>query len=216
MADVSSVVSVVPFPIREKKPSLLPAEYYIPPAKPGDFEILHVERAHVILQIMEERTIRLPVLSEDIAKSIVADYCDGFLARISGEAEPGLFVVNGWPEKKEVSARYQTELEQATRKQNYWFKRLVELADDDWSRYHSHKMISDIQRYAAGSLKLDREWMLAQAIEAAASECPVCFVKVNPRAIVCSNCNFVLNEEAYAVVKGKFTTAPTVSIPAKV
>ena len=143
MADLSSVVSIVPFPIREKKPSLLPAEYYIPAAKPGDFEVLHVERAHVILQIIEERTIRLPVLSEDIANSIVKDYCNGFLARIAGEAEPGLFVVSNWPTKQEVAALYQAELKAANDKQNYWFKRLVELADDNWGKYHSHKMISE-------------------------------------------------------------------------
>jgi len=73
----------------------------------------------------------------------------------------------------------------------------VKLADDDWNKYRQHKTISDIQRYACSFLKLERPWLLDAEITAALSECPSCFEKVNPRAIVCSHCRFVLDEARY-------------------
>jgi hypothetical protein len=85
------------------------------------------------------------------------------------------------------------KIKEADARQILWFKNLVKMADDDWNKYRQHKTISDIQRYACGYLKLERPWLLDAEVVAALSECPSCFEKVNPRAVVCAHCQYILD-----------------------
>ena len=80
-----------------------------------------------------------------------------------------------------------------------WFKRLVEIADDDWSQYHIRKMISTSQRLAANALKLDKEWNQEREIEKllALKPCKYCHADLHPEAIICQYCRGILDLTRY-------------------
>lgn len=217
----ATVVSLVPFPIDETKPGMTPARFYVDPAPRDGFSTLLITGCRHGVYLDEFRpTLVVPTAPEEVAEAICFDYKKGQLSLALGEAEPGLFWVPGnfaaKEKHKELQAVFATEFREAERKQQEWFKLLVSKADDDWSRFKQRGMISKIQKIAASSLKLEREWLLDVEVTAALSECPVCFEKVHPRAIVCRGCNAILNEAEYA--KRKFAisaTAQTAVMPSK-
>jgi hypothetical protein len=207
-----TIVSIVPFAIDERKP-LTPAFYTIPAASYENPQCLLVEDATSFVyvgegrgRIGEDRTILpLPVSALAVARSVIVDFSGSQIAVILGEAEPGLFIVEGEVLQSAIRPRLQPELDLAQTHQLNWFKQLVSIADDDWKRYGQHRMISDIQRYAGRDLKMDRPWLLEAEFLAQLSECPSCYEKVNPKAIVCAHCRFILDVERHS--KMTYTTA---------
>lgn len=198
MADYCTVISIVPFPIDEPKPGLYPGHFRIPAAKAGDIEILAVGRSvhHVYLD-NDRGSITVPTPSSEVARSICDDYSASQLAYFRGEAEPGVFFIDGeYKDKKSVLAVAKGEIERARMLQKNWFMRLVAIADDEWNKYHSHKTISELQRFAAKSLGLEREWNIEGTVNSLAF-CPACKVPVKSDAIVCSSCRTIINVEAY-------------------
>jgi hypothetical protein len=198
--DTASVISIVPIAIKEVKP-LIPAEFYLPAASLEEPAILLLSNGINDVYVGEGRgqagphrsVIRVPVMADAIAEAVVNDWVDVQYGIVRPSSIPGLFWAPGHVQAKNLKA----ELEQANEFQMNWFKNLVKLADDDWQKYRQHKTISDIQRYAGNFLKLERPWMLDREIVLQLSECPSCFEKVNPKAIVCAHCRFVLDEERY-------------------
>ena len=198
--DTASVISIVPIAIKETKP-LIPAEFYLAPASAEAPYILHLTNGINDVYVGEGRgqagpqrsVIRVPVMADTIAEAVVTDWVDVQYGIIRPNAIPGLF----WAPGHVVVKQIEDEIAEADQKQTNWFKALVKLADDDWNKYRQHKTISDIQRYAGNYLKLERPWMLDNEIVLQLSECPSCFEKVNPKAIVCSHCRFVLDEARY-------------------
>lgn len=188
----STIVSLVPFDIHENKP-VFPGDFFIPGARENDFEILVVDNATSFKYIDENRgTIKLLVESEELAKAIVEDYENSQVARHDGLG-PGIFFVPGEYTKDGIRLKFKAELKVARDKQNKWFESLIRLADDDWEKTRQHRAISDLQRYAAKALNLERPWL----IEPKMSKCPACKVTVEEGAIICSNCHAVLDKEAY-------------------
>lgn len=213
----ATVVSLVPFPIDETKPGMTPARFYIDPAPEDSFSCLLVTGCRHGVYLDEFRpTLVVPTAPEEVAEAICYDYKKGQLEMVMGQAEPGLFWVPGnYAEKekhKELLATFAKEFRQAAAQQIEWFKLLVAKADDSWSRFKQRGMISVVHKTAAARLKLDREWLLDAEVTAALSECPVCFEKVHPRAIVCRGCNAILNEAEYA--KRKFAIQATAPVTA--
>lgn len=211
----ATVVSLVPFPIDEEKPGMSPGHFRLEPAPEGGLSTLRVSKCKHGVYLDEFRpTLIVPTAPEEVAESICFDYKKGQLGIRIGEAEPALFWVPGdytseKPEERkkkesELKAIYAQDFRDADRKQIEWFKALVEMADDMWSKFHRRAMVSAIQRIAAIRLKLEREWLMDAEVKASMSECPVCFEKVHPMAIVCRSCNAILNEAEYA--KRKFAT----------
>jgi hypothetical protein len=193
----ASVVNLTPFLITENKPGLYPGHFQIPPAEKDKMSILHVQDSvfHVYLD-MDRGSMTVPVPALKVAESIVADFKSAKLVTSPGEAEPGIFAVNGHVTQKEVETKYAEELKEQRRVQHNWFSALVHQADDDWSRYKQHRMISDTQRFAAKLLGLDREWNLTTIIENI-GKCPACTSVVPASAVVCPACRCILNAEAY-------------------
>lgn len=200
--DSASVISIVPIAINERKP-MLPAEFRFLPARVEEPFILLLGKGINDIYVGEGRghygpdrsVIRVPIDAEVVAESIVTDWVDVQYGIMKPHAVPGLFWMPGEVTIEQLIGS--EELQRADHYQLNWFKNLVKLADDDWNKYRQHKTISDIQRYAAGFLKLERPWLLDTEIVQAMSECPSCFEKVNPRAIVCSHCRFVLDKPRY-------------------
>lgn len=198
--DSASLISIVPCAIREQKP-ILPSEFFLEKGSFDNPTILHIGKGINDIYVGEGRgqagpersVIRVPVEADVIAAAVVTDWTEVQYGVILPDAIPGFFWMPGHVKAERIEA----ELKAANARQMLWFKNLVALADDDWQKYHQHKTISDIQRYACGALKLDRPWQLDKEIVTALSECPSCFEKVNPKAIVCAHCQFVLDVERH-------------------
>jgi len=198
--DQATLVSIVPVAINENKP-ILPATFYLESASVDKPATLLVGKAVNDIYVGEGRghygpdrsVIRVPVEADVVAAAVVKDWIEAQYGITLPDSVPGFFWVPGHV----TPAAIPDELAGAAHRQQNWFRALVKLADDDWNKYRQHKTISDIQRYACSFLKLERPWLLDAEITAALSECPSCFEKVNPRAIVCSHCRFVLDEARY-------------------
>jgi len=132
----------------------------------------------------------------------VRDHKTSIHGYVNGVAEPGIEWVEGeFPNttegKKVLAAQHHALLKGMHDKQLKWFEMLVQFADDDWSRFKMHKFITSLQRTAASTLGLEREWMTANEVQMAASKCKFCFQMVHPEAIVCGSCHGVLDMKAY-------------------
>ena len=206
----STLVSVLPFALNESKPTLYPGEYHIPAAKyPDGIETLVIADAHGLLYLDADRgSLRVNIASEEVAKSIVDDYIRSVLA-IDTHQRPGIFYLVGDYNSTEVAEEQAEALNKAHEYQRNWFQALVRIADDDWSKFHQHKIISNIQRVAAQCLNLSREWLTL--IPSESQLCPMCRIVVDPLAVLCMNCKTVLNPEKYKEYKVRFGELANVS-----
>jgi hypothetical protein len=210
----ATVVSVFPHTVKTSLP-LLPSYYEVEEAGPEDPKILVVGTAINDVYVGEgrgqfgqDRTImRVPVPADQLAHAIVSDYISGMQGVVLPDIVPGLFWVPGKQTVETIKSLHGAELLAVVARQHNWFKELVKLADDDWMRYKQHKMLSDLQRKAATLLKVDRPWLFEAEITAALSECPSCFEKVHPQAMVCKHCNYVLDAKRFE--RSKFASAGT-------
>lgn len=198
-ADVT-IVSVFPFPINEEKPGIIPRYYHIPAAKQNDIELLVVSPGVMYIDLVDRKEkLVVDVSAPQIANSILRDFVSSQLA-FTEDGAPGLFILSGRvTDKALIRKNHSTEIERALAKQNNWFRQLVYLADDDWSKYHQHRLISNLQREAARRLGLEREWLVDVVTPKA---CPACGVKLpNPEVVICSACGCILDEKRAAAFK---------------
>lgn len=200
--DASTVISLLPIPLIERKPGLQPGEYCIPAATNGKPGILNVVRAQFPVYIDENRpALIVPEPSDNVAESICRDYKVASDFYQPGLSEPGLFwVKEAWKLNDVISGRNEmitVMLKEAAEKQHNWFKLQVEKADDLWGQYRMRRMISDIQRLAAVALGVERDWNLDTFIEKALSVCKFCRSAVAKEAIICPQCHGVLDVDAY-------------------
>ena len=192
----STLVSLLPYELKESKPSIIPAEYYIPPVKnpEKDYNILVVNDALGHLYLDSDRgTMAVPIDSAKLAHSIVFDHIYSCIeVNTSLGIHPGLFYVPESCSKEGVAERYKKQLEEARHSQNLWFKKLVDVADDDWSRNQQHRTISAVQRLAATALKDrigDRPWNVSVMDAASYKKCPFCTSTISAAALVCPTCS---------------------------
>lgn len=196
-----TVVSLVPYPVKELKPNIIPGYFQIPRSKNGVPSVLPIgDSIHWIdSPFPKQPPMKVTENSRAIAKAIVNDFIESQLA-IDGDAAPGLFWVEGHHDHNSVIKNFKGELEAANKRQNNWFIALIRLADDDWARFHQNKGISDIQRYAAKALGMDREW-LSSTLDMATIPCPLCRTAISTEAIICASCGYIVNLEKYSVMK---------------
>jgi hypothetical protein len=64
--------------------------------------------------------------------------------------------------------------------------------------------ITDRHRVAAQKLKLDNEPWMTRQIVTGRQVCPACGTPSGENVVLCPNCKFVLNEEKYNALKGRF------------
>lgn len=191
----STIISLIPFEVNERKP-VYPGNFVIPPAKQGDFEILVIGNAHAFKYIdMDRGHDKIIIDSEEVAKAIVNDYINSQLAIEKGEGiVPGLFYILGEHSKLDVKLHFSKEITKARENQLKWFNVLVRMADDVWENSRQHKAISGMQRYAAKYLNLERQWL----VEPKMTKCIACRVTVEDDAVICPNCNVVLDKEEFS------------------
>lgn len=199
-----TVVSIMPFALKERKPQIHPGYFQIPPAKDGKIQCLPIgESIHWMVQPFEKMPpIKIVETSKSIARSIVNDFVESQLA-VDADAAPGLFFVEGHYTPDGIRQQYRTRLELAKEMQGRWFVNLVRMADDDWAKVHQHQAISDLQRHAATALGLiDREW-LSVALDNMMTRCPLCREMVSPDAIVHATCGYILDLKKYEQMQAR-------------
>jgi hypothetical protein len=195
--DKSTVVSIFPKYILEKKCTIQPGVFEI---QPGSYErpaLLVVGPSSWWKEIDDNQPLlEIPHSSIQIADSIVRDYCNGLIACDMGENMPGLFFLPGEITLEKLKKDHQKELEVATRKQKSWYNALVRMADALWSRSNGNPLtISDDMKLAARDLNLlNKEWLKdSQIMELV--RCQACGSLKNPLYPICSNCKAITDKD---------------------
>ena len=199
MALNSTVISFVPFEIREEKPGLLPPRFYIPASDMKIPQLLKVGNAIHYVYLDEGRgNLQVKNPSDIIARSIVEDYKSSQLG-IADDAGPAIF----WKDKDmsilDIMQECKDEIAILLQAQKMWFLNIAQIAENDWAKYHQHNVISTFQRRAAeiiGWTSTQHAWM-SPITTMKSSPCPACGSAVPNGMVICSNCRCVLDPEKY-------------------
>jgi len=190
-----TVVNFLPYALEERKPGLVPERYYVPMSKKGRPGILHISSAMSHLYIRDGRTHPIRHPSDEVAESICNDYNNAQL-EADNEACPALFWVYDKVSSTDIltDPKFKEAMESAKAKQLRWFTKLVSRADDDWARWGQHRIITDIQKYAAAELGLtNKPWYQSPEPEEFV-KCPACRTMVEKTSAICHNCKYVIDE----------------------
>jgi hypothetical protein len=204
----------MPYPFRDSKPGLFPAEFYIPRANGQEFQVLIVKDGTRGVYLDYERgSERMVVPAPQIARSLVEDYVVSQPLQ-DQDAGPGFFWAGGIFDKTGVTTKLGKELKAAWESQLRWFNRLVRAADDLWIANHHYAQLGDLDRTACRELGLKRDWLSDDP--AFIYKCPVCTTLISRDAIVCFACHVILKPEE--MTKFQFLGGPgsIVGIPTPV
>lgn len=195
--DKSTIVSILPSLIDEKKPTLQPGRFII---QPGTYEkpsLLVVGPSSWWKQLEENQPmLEIPNSSVQIADSVIRDFANGLIACNMGDCMPGLFYIPGELTIEEIkkNPKHKLLLEAANVKQRNWFSALVKLADILWARSNGNPLsIGDDMRMAAQELQLkDKAW-LRDYNTLELKNCPACGTLRNSSFPVCQHCKAVID-----------------------
>lgn len=194
-----TVVSFVPFPLREVKPGLIPGVYLMEASDVITPQLLIVDAAKYFVYIDSTRgSLPVETGSDKVAQSICDDFVDGQLA-ITEFKRPAIFWVPGIIDEATLKQQHKVMCQVKIAGQRSWMIDVCKIADNDWRRYKTHTAISDNQRKFANMLGYkanEHEWMVMdEAINF--HNCPVCKSRVDKEAIVCISCRYILNRDKY-------------------
>ena len=188
-----TVVNGLPHRVIEVKPGFSDA-YEIPERDPElGFSIAHIRDANYLIYIGNGENMEYPIAGYDVAMSICRDYGLS-LPETDTEVHPMLFAIEGLHDVEDIIEKSDIMLNAARDRHMQWLRRLVMAADNDWAQMQNHIMISDLQRFAAKELGLEREWM---TVVESGLLCPACKTAHKPGQVICANCRFVLDRETY-------------------
>lgn len=203
----TTIVSLLPYDLVESKPGLNPNEFIIKKADdemgltiiPND--VHYLINTDPLSDAKDVRLLKVPVPSMELAQSIINDYNNALLGA-EPDSQPGLFAVKGnYTDKRVIKLKFANQLIVARDCQLRWYHKLVDIADDLWSKTHSPISISDIQRTACKALGFQRDWLNATPTELQ-EKCPVCKNAVNNGALKCIACGHILNKIEYEKLLG--------------
>lgn len=200
-----TVISLVPVKIMEEKPGLFPPRFYI---EESDGEIpqhLYIYSATHYVYLDEARgMLQVKDPSDVVAKAIVQDFCTSQLGT-TDDSGPALWWIDEHVEPKYIVDHQKKIIPEMKARQFRWFVNLAKMADDDWTRYHKHVVISDFQRKIANILGLnpdDHEWMMPLAMqEGKTVVCPFCKSSIATDAVVCIVCHNIINYKQKAQIE---------------
>jgi hypothetical protein len=204
----ATVISIVPFPIQEHKPGIYPGDFTIPASKLNEPVVLHLGESVYYVEVDENRSLPVHSSPREMARSLVEDYVTSNLAYNPGDnAGPGVIWKDGMLSASDFKLKFPKELEELIQKQWNWFIKLVKMADDDYEKTRRHQSISDMQRYAAKALNLDKPWIISQPSEQSILQhsdtmrCAACQSFISKVAIICPQCKMIINEEKWKTLK---------------
>lgn len=190
--DKSTIVSIFPKMVEERKPTIQPGIFVIPPGSMEHPSLLVVGPSSWWREIDEEQPLlEIPVSSIQIADSVVKDYCNGVLACDMANIMPGLFYVAGEHDITSIKKHFQRQLDITNAKQKNWFTLLITMADSLWARSNGNPLaIADDMRLAAREMnQTTKDWMKDfQMIEMV--RCKACGSIKNPLYPICATCHF--------------------------
>lgn len=193
--DKSTIVSVYPRDIIEKKLTIEPGFFKIPAGSEENPTVVVIGSSSWWKDVGDDQPlIEVPVSSVQVARSIVNDFCNGLLGVNMGDSMPGLLFVPGEHTLSGIRSQYSATLKEVVNKQRKWFSVLVRLADTLWSRSNGNPLaISDDMRLAAKYLGLDTKPWLQDFQAMSTVNCIACGAMRNPMFPVCPNCRTVID-----------------------
>lgn len=200
--DKSTIVSIYPRSIKERKPTIQPGVFEIEAGSYENPAILVVGSSSWWKETDVDQFLEIPQQSIQIADSFIRDWAVGLFQCNMGDAMPGLFyipgnhdidVVRDFKDKDDILL-----LDVAQKKQKKWYENLVEAADVLWARSSGSPLsISDNMRLAAQDLGLVKKSWLADFNTLQEEECPACGQLRNAKFPVCQHCKTIVNREQY-------------------
>jgi len=202
--DKSTIVSILPKEVIERKITIQPGVFIIPPGTFDKPAVLIVGPSSWWREFDDEQPLlEIPHSSIQVADSVVKDYCNGVHCCDMAGAMPGLFYVPGCKQDKAdqplipetiawIKSEYKTALETANMRQKRWFEELIKQADSLWARSNGNPLaISDDMRMAARESNLqDKDWMKNfQFVNMV--RCFACGALKNPLYPVCASCRAI-------------------------
>jgi len=193
--DKSTIVSILPKWIRERKATIQPGIFEI---APGTFEkpsVLVIGSSSWWREVDENQPLlEIPVSSIQVADSVVRDYTNGLLACNMADQTPGLFYIPGSFTAERLMKEHMPLLLDAKNKQKKWFLELVRLADIMWSRSNGNPLsISDDARLACKELNIQAKPWLGDLQTSELVRCVACGSLRNPAFPVCQTCKAVVD-----------------------
>lgn len=208
--DQSTIFSILPKAINEKKPTLDPSEFVMEPGYPDKPVKLTIGSSSWWREIdLDQPLLEIPVSSVQVAESVVRDYINGIVMCDMGETRPGLFFLQGVVSVDELKKNHKAILDQAITRQENWFKALIKLADAFWARTNGNPLaISDDCRLAAKMMNVeDRPWLMNYSLQdVQIKACPACGTLRNSAFPVCQNCKTVIDLEKFNKLGLKFAS----------
>ena len=197
--DKATVVSILPKPIHEVKPTIQPGVFDIPAGSYEKPTLVVVGPSSWWRELDENQPLlEIPQSAIQVADSIVRDYNIAILGCDMGGKVPGLFSIPGEIDLKILQTKYKPFLDAANDKQRAWFLELVQMADVLWSRTNRNPLsITEDMRLAANELGLkDKEW-LQNFQNQELIPCKACRTLNHPDVVVCPNCKVIVNPEKF-------------------
>lgn len=196
--DKSTVVSIFALPVNDSKPTLQPGNFHIDPGSYAKPSVLVVGPSSWWREVDQDQPmLEIPVGSIVMAESIVRDYIQ-MIEVDMGDCVPGLFFVMGQHDSASIIKNHKPMLDEAKRKQDNWYRKLIKMADSLWARSNGNPLaIDNLARLAAEALDLkDKPWMKDfTAVDLV--NCPVCGTLRRTDFPMCSNCRTIINKEQY-------------------
>lgn len=216
----ATVISLCPIEIKSNFPHTIPAYVTMPPGSIDNPSLCVMTDGEVSqyvgLQVNAKNPwITYPVSAVDMAKNFVEDFKRS-APWAKPQYHPGVFFVEGKPDSVEKLDRYELrytfdtdfvakfpeQFKEAKDKQYEWFKVLCGEADRSFAKRSNHAEITNVQRYAAKVLNLDRPW--AKEIKPEHFiQCIFCRQMIEPEAIICLHCNQIVDQERFDEIKSR-------------
>lgn len=206
--DKCTIVSIMPKPLDETKPTISPGRFML---KAGSYEnpsILVIGSSSWWREISEEEPLlEIPDGSVVVASAVVTDFCNGLLCCNMSDSMPGLFYLPGSLTVKLIKEHHQSDLDRANIKQKNWFRELVKEADKLWARTNGNPIsITEDMRIAAKELNLlSKDWMREHQMMDNV-RCKACGTLRNPEFPMCPNCRAIDNPELATKLGIKFAS----------
>lgn len=198
--DKSTVISILPKRISERKVTIQPGFFELEPGSIEKPSILVVGTSSWWREVdLEQPLLEIPVSSIQVADSVVRDYSNGLLACNMEDRKPGLFYLPGELTVKKIIEDHQNVLKSEERKQRNWFAELVRIADVLWSRSNGNPLsISDDARLGAKILNIQNKPWQGDAVAMELIRCVACGALRNPQFPVCGICHAIIDKELAA------------------
>lgn len=195
--DKTTLISIYPKKLDEYKITVFPSRYVLEPGTLAKPSVLVIGPGSWWKDIAESnQLVEVNEPSIELAKSIIDDWAVGLLG-FTAEARPGIFCINEELTAADALKKYPDEFKLAELRQKNYYKRLVDFADQIWSKTPNPAAIGDNMRMAARELGLETKGFLLNDSAAAMSKCPACGAARDTNYPMCGSCHTIVDPEKF-------------------